>query len=57
MFDLPIFTNNFQSESELTEDWSITNTVMAQHKRIWTLSSQFLPAITKDWDFAITLKP
>ncbi len=22
-----------------------------------TLSLQFVPAITKDWDFAITLKP
>ncbi len=30
---------------------------MVQHKRIWTLSTQFIPAITKDWDFAITLKP
>ncbi len=31
--------------------------VIAQHKSIWTLLSQFLTAITKDWDFAITLKP
>ncbi len=28
--------NNIQSESELTEDASITNTVMAQHKSIWS---------------------
>ncbi len=32
--------NDIQSESELTEDGSVTDAVMAQHKRIWTLSLQ-----------------
>ncbi len=31
------------------------NNVVVQHKSIWTLSLQFLPAITKDWDFALNL--
>ncbi len=48
--DYHVKRNHNQSESELT------NAVMTQHKKIWTLSLQFLPAITKDWDFAITLK-
>ncbi len=30
--------NTIQSESELTEDRSISNAVMAQHERIWSLS-------------------
>ncbi len=34
--DYHVKWNNIQSESELTEDGSITNTVMAQHKSIWT---------------------
>ncbi len=49
--DYHVKRNNIQSESELTEDGNITNAVISQHKSIWTLSSQFLPAITKDWDF------
>ncbi len=34
--DYHVKLNNIQSESELTKDGSITNTVMAQHKSIWT---------------------
>ncbi len=32
--------NTIQSERELTEDGCITNAVMAQHERIWSLSSR-----------------
>jgi len=42
--DYHVKWNHIQSESELTADWSITNAVMAQHKRIWNYHCNlFLP--------------
>ncbi len=46
--DYHVKQNNIQSESELTEDGSITNTVMEQHKSIWTaeMEDQFVNFMT-----------
>ena len=47
--DYHVKRNNIQSESELTEDRSITNTIMAQHKVKWIWTTEMEDQLDDLW--------